>query len=77
MAGAFEVPREASGAPSPPLTSLSAASARFLDEKSCLKLAFAALIRTSRRWRGIRIRYREQLQLMELLGPGVGPEAIA
>ena len=53
---------------------------RFFDERSCLKLAFAALERAARGWRQIHIREAEQRQLRELrrelkLEPTTAPRA--
>ena len=45
---------------------------RFFDEKSCLKLVFASLLRASCGWRGMHITFNEKLELMKLrkeLGP--------
>lgn len=39
---------------------------RFFDEKSCLKLAFASLLRTSWKWRKVTISFSEQGELLEL-----------
>jgi len=39
---------------------------RFFTEKSCLKLAFATLIRTSHRWRKVPMTIKEQLELTKL-----------
>ena len=36
---------------------------RFFNEKSCLKLVFATLIRTSHRWRKVPMTVKEQLEL--------------
>ena len=44
---------------------------RFFDEKSCLKLVFAALIRAAQRWRGIRMSYKE-LQAIDRLSLRLG-----
>ena len=50
---------------------------RFFDEKSCLKLAFASLLRASWKWRRIPISLTEQRELLELryqLGQLARPE---
>jgi len=39
---------------------------RFFTEKSCLKLAFATLIRASYRWRKVPMTVKEQLELIQL-----------
>jgi len=39
---------------------------RFFDEKSCLKLAFASLLRASWKWRRVPISFSEQRELLEL-----------
>lgn len=39
---------------------------RFFNEKSCLKLVFATLIRTSQRWRKVPMTIKEQLELTKL-----------
>jgi len=39
---------------------------RFFTEKSCLKLAFATLIRTSQRWRKVPMTIKEQTELIQL-----------
>jgi len=50
---------------------------RFFDEKSCLKLAFASLLRASWKWRRIPLSFGEQKELLELryqLGQLARPE---
>ena len=38
---------------------------RFFDEKSCLKLAFASLLRASWKWRRVPISFNDQRELLE------------
>jgi hypothetical protein len=44
---------------------------RFFDEKSCLKSVFAALIRASQRWRGVRMSDKD-LQTIDRLSLRLG-----
>jgi transposase-like protein len=39
---------------------------RFFDERSCLKLVYATLVRASQRWQRIRITDAERAQLLRL-----------